>query len=431
MNKATYFLGLTFITVLLSTSCLKAQKNYIPGSIVLNSGESTNGYINYRNWKINPKIIKFKKSLAPNTEEETYKPFEIEGFNVNNEKYLSAIVETETSSSTFNKGFENSPQINIDKDTTFILQLLKGEKNLFVNVTEQGKENFYIGNDKNPELLIYKKYYDKEKIKENKKFIGQLKLYLNTCKEIDSKLNNTAYRQNSLFNLFEEFYQKCSDTQPSYSPDKKGKTLQFGLIGGLSSTNIVFKDGKTDVLSSNSQYLEKTNFPASLDVTGGLYLEIILPRNRGKWSINNELIYSKYETDGEYTDFNNENDYSHTYSYFGGSYIHLKNMLRYNYIINNWKLMFNMGVINGFLLSEENFKIETSEFYGTSRIKQEEILEATNYEAGWLAGVGLKRDRLSVQYRYESGSGLSNGTGLNAAMHKSFIVLAFDILKSN
>ncbi len=37
-----------------------SQKNYLPGYIINNEKDTIKGYINYRNWNINPKKISFR-----------------------------------------------------------------------------------------------------------------------------------------------------------------------------------------------------------------------------------------------------------------------------------------------------------------------------------------------------------------------------------
>ena len=65
-----------------------SQKNYLPGKVITLQHDTLTGYIDYRNWEVNPKIITFKKEIT--SDEITYTPLEISGFQVSDENYLSA-----------------------------------------------------------------------------------------------------------------------------------------------------------------------------------------------------------------------------------------------------------------------------------------------------------------------------------------------------
>jgi hypothetical protein len=154
-----------------------------------------------------------------NSPELTYAPDLIREFGVNKEVYISAEVNTEISPNTTN-ALNNSPMLQLKKEKVFLLTVFKGSKSLFYYF--KGKDNFFIAQHDSFELLIWKRYLKEAKnqagtsvVAENKKYIGQLSVYLGDCPTIQSKLNNVNYNVNSLTRLFKDYY-ACTQTPPAY-----------------------------------------------------------------------------------------------------------------------------------------------------------------------------------------------------------------------
>src|SRR5689334_16185743 len=58
-----------------------AQSNYKPGYVVNTKGDTLRGYINYREWGVNPDAIEFKSSLS-DKDSKTFTPSDISCFNI-------------------------------------------------------------------------------------------------------------------------------------------------------------------------------------------------------------------------------------------------------------------------------------------------------------------------------------------------------------
>jgi hypothetical protein len=82
---------------------------------------------------------------------------DILGFVVQKEKYVSAIVQSETSPTQLNN-LQGFPDLNLNTDTVFLRALYEGEKSLYMLINQNGRENFYIRQSDSLALLQYKKY---------------------------------------------------------------------------------------------------------------------------------------------------------------------------------------------------------------------------------------------------------------------------------
>lgn len=402
MRKNDIIVKLRLVVIgILFFQCSFSQENFLPGYIVTLKGDSTHGFIDYRNWERNPGKITFQGKI--NGEKINYTPIDIKLFSVLDEIYVSAIVETEvspvkTSMLRFN------PELQIETDTTFLQTMIKGIISLYYYKDSYGKENFYIKQNEEFDLLTYKKYlkiYDGPPVVlENKKYIGQLTVYLQDCPSIQSKLRNISYNKNSLEKLF-IFYYDCTKSVIDFQKKTEKAIIEIGILAGISVSSLKFK-GK------DFPHLENAEYSNSLNFTGGLFLDIVLPRDQRKWSIYNEFIYTSYKVDGNYVDI--KNSYKHTivYSEFDYSYLKMNNMLRYKFPIGTLFAFFNAGFSNGFVINGTNNRTIESRFNSIIKVVEDKSLNETRiFEIGYILGLGTKYKKFSFEVRYEKGTGMA------------------------
>jgi hypothetical protein len=409
IRLALVFTGILFFQT------IHSQEKYLPGYVINLKGDTIHGFIDYRNWKINPDKIDFKDRTE--NKEISYQPSDITEFKVNDEIYVSAAVNIETSP-------RNTEDLNYDKalnlqaKTTFLQTIYKGKKSLYYYFV-QGKEYFYIRQDTSYELLVYKRYLlaqgDTTVIKENKGYWGQLNKYLQECPGIEDKLIKTAYKLPDMNNLF-KFYYEGTKSEISFKKTAEGVKVETGLLAGASLTSLTF---------SGTSYLTQTDFNNSVNFSAALYCELILARNQRKWSINNELILSTYNVSGTYKQGVEEN-YTLTTTELGYTYLKLNNLVRFKYPVGRSYIFLNGGVSNGFVLKETNYKSVFTKFYSSeTTVEGVAIDDSKKYELGFIIGTGLKTSRYSVEARYEIGNGMSRVLSATSKTNRIYVLLGF------
>jgi hypothetical protein len=416
MNKSVKLkeFGLLVTGILISQLAFP-QKNYLPGYVIKNNNDTLFGFVDYRNWEYNPDKIEFKTSLDNNPV--SFSPSDIIEFKVEGEIYVSGIINTEISPRQTNK-LNEYPQVNLKVDTTFLQTLISGDKSLYYYKNKDACENFYIKHDAGFNLLIYKRYlkqqYGKSVITENRNYLNQLTLYLNDCETIKSKLENTSYEQNSLLRLF-QYYYKNSPADMSFQREMEKVHLETGVLAGVSSTSLEFP-------SSSIDFLGQSGFDPSINFSYGIFIDLILPRNQGKWSINNEILISGYNVKGNYSGYDNENNYSEMTTEIGYSYLKINNLVRYKYPIGHLFLFLNVGFSNGFSINETNYMKLTT----TEGVVEGPALDVTRkYEQAYILGTGIKYNKLSLEFRYEKGNGMSAYKYLNSLATRYYFLLGY------
>jgi len=349
------------------------------------------GFVDYGNWQKNPEKIQFMRSI--DGIKFTLYPMDIIGFSVLDETYKSAIVKTELS-------LERTDLLTYNKDLktetvkVFLQAMIEGSKSLYHSVNKIGKEQFYIMQDTSFELLLYKKYLKKQDgksgIAENTRFKGQLAYYLQDCPTIQSKLTTLEYNKLDMERLFDYYY---SNTQTEIDFQKKTEKIrpEFGILAGPSITTLNFT-------SDYLLYLENTNYGQSINYTAGLFLDLVIPRNKEKLSLCNELIYTSFSFNGETALPYKTTTY---YTEFEYTYLKMNNMVRFRSGTGKSFVYFNAGLTNGYALSgTSNFKVGSSAFSNIFDRKR-------NWESGMLLGLGARIIKYSFEIRFEKGNGMS------------------------
>ena len=417
---------LLLITGIIISVLSFSQQNYLPGYIIQNNGDTVTGFIDYRNWSLNPDLIEFRKTSDSGATK--YKPDDIKEFKVKDEIYVSGFVEIENSLLEESKLLYD-PKLNITTDTVFLQTLLNGEKSLYYHRNNTGRPNFYVKKDDEFELLVYKKYLIRKGttsyVHERKDYVGQLNLYLLDCPNIQTMIARTSYSQKDLIRLFQNYYEFFS-LDMGFQRQHERVKLEFGVLAGSSSTKLSFY---ISYPGEGLDYLENTDFKPSTNITGGLFLDILIPRNFRKLSLNNELIFSMYNTDGQYDYIDYSNVHKHYTTEFKYSYLKINNLLRYKFPVGNFSFFCNAGVSNGIRLSEEQYvkKEFTTTYSGTSVYEGTPLTQTSDYEFGFIAGAGIKTNRLSFEARLESASGMITLTSVDASTKRVYFILGYRI----
>jgi len=408
--KLNFKLAFFIILGILTHQNSFGQENYIEGHLVTLKGDSLHGFIDYRNWGKNPNTVNFKKKL--NETLTVYAPSDIASFHVNNEVYIGAVVKTEVSPYQLHQ-LDEDPKFKYETITCFLQTMIQGEKGLYFYKNQIGKEYFYIKENSEYSLLEQKKYIKKQQGKrrvfENKKYIGQLALYLNDCPQVQKRINTLEYTKNSLEKLFKNYYSLSQkDTRFEHKTEKI--STEVGITIGISISSIDFGG-----ISSNN--LERANFDSSIDPAFGFFLDAILPRNQGRISIYNELLITSYKVKGEYP-INNTRNSSYGIK-IGVTSLKMNNMVRYKYPVGKAFIFGNVGVGNGITISETN----SWTFENTDIGKA--LSSTRKHEIGVLVGLGAKYKKYSFEARYESSKGISDFITLSSKTRRVYFMFGY------
>jgi hypothetical protein len=425
-----YLFCITFGLLVQSTlQSVSAQVDYRPGYVVTQPGDTVRGFIDYRNWERSPEKISFRETAGG--VDRLYAPLDLRAFSVAGDQYQSAILQIETSPSTLATLTDTSAPI-LEADTAFIRMLVGGEKSLYYHhpAGVKGKKLFYIWDNGQWELLVYKNYRQVNgevvSVATNNRYISQLAFYLQGCPAIQKAMENVRYQEKSLERLFQAYY-ACTVTKPVFEEKVDQRPWEIGVLVGGTRTSLEF------VTDAPTYFpLVQISFPRDFSFTGGLFVDLVRQRNHRRWSLYNELVYTSYKTEGTFYARNtNEENYERTRYVLEYGYLKVNTMIRFKYLIGNVYIFANAGMSSGTMLKEKDQAIFESRFPGTSRTEVAEAIVGENkYEPGYLGGVGVRYQRCSFETRYERTTGMLAYNGLKSRVSKVAFLLSFRLTKA-
>lgn len=384
-----------------------ARNNFQPGYVILANGDRLEGYLDFRDREKNPRKATFRST--PDGESKVYYPIELHSFGVENERYQTAIVETESSPFLTNQ-LSKDKEFLLAVDTAFLRTIVDGPVSLFQFKNDAGLDNFYIRNDDGFTLLLHKFYLGITKDgtpvkKEVNHYYSQLASYLKDCPEAANLIRETKYKLADLEDLFKQWY-TCTAQEMDFYKQRERLIFEVGALAGISRTQL-------NISTAGNSFLSFANFKPSYDFTGGIFLDMILTRMQRRLSINSELMWSSYATHSDFEE-NLSNGFSRPwYVEMKYAYITMNNMIRYRFPVGSLSLYGNIGISNGIAVRSVNTRQKTS-LSSSAPIgdKSPAIVLPRVHEQGFLFGLGLKFNRFSVEGRYQLGNGMSSAYGI-------------------
>jgi hypothetical protein len=140
----------------------------------------------------------------------------------------------------------------------------------------------------------------------------------------------------------------------------------------------------------------------------------------------NELYGSSDVTTSQYTNFMNAEYYQKHDMKIGGYYLKINNMLRFKYPVSKCFCFVNAGISNGFALKVVNNDHLEDRYFTQNSIKDVKVLDdPMSYEQGLLLGLGVIHEKLSLEFRYEGGTGMSGMPALTSATTRLNLLVGY------
>lgn len=287
-QKITFILKRIALICLLGL-CLQAtaQKNYQSGQVVLTNGDTLKGWIDYRNWHVNPTSIRFKQdSLTDNTRQFTIT--DISFFQVAGDKYLKAIITKDMLPVDIGH-LEPDTAENLQTDTAFLRVLVEGP---VLNLYEvyDFKPHYYIQDStKSYRELTYRCTWDEvpTRMKISTYFRDELMAYLIHRPQYDTKLahriNNISYTDKEIGKVVAALNGVTVQSVP-YIANNGKKSLSFYAGAGAVYSTMKFSGGDA--------YLNGMDFGWNTGPAIMAGIELSSERNFRELSFRFEFAYS-------------------------------------------------------------------------------------------------------------------------------------------
>lgn len=416
-------LFLAFVSII-STLQILAQSNFQPGSVVTVQGEQLTGFIDNRDWDISPKEIVFKTSDGAG--QIVYKPEMIQSFKVGNYHYISHRVNLDVSVQA-TASLPNDPMPEMKEMQLFLEVLFDAEKSLLYHKNNEGRDYFFVRQGNDIEWLYYRKYILKvtsgkfagDQIQTVDRYKGQLKVYLADCPNVATDIMRTSYTKTSMVKLFQKYYSRCFGVDPEQIVKPKTE-LHPGIVVGATFTSLSFT-------GTVKKWLVESDFPPSVNFTGGLAMEMIFPVNNKRFSVYTELLQTrmKFESSVLYdqlADFRTYKD-----NHLEMKYLKFIVMPQYNYHFDHFTLHGHIGVSYASLRWLDGYTVTRQVKFGEESSTISSALTFIRaYDVGMYAGIGVKfLDRINLRITYERNMGPSTSVGLKSHLSSVYSTVSY------
>ncbi len=256
------------------------------------------------------------------------------------------------------------------------------------------------------------------------KFKNQLKYsIMPDASSLFSQIDKTSYTKSALISLVEKYNKLLNPESPVQSRKISKPTNKFGLIAGVNITNYKYSGQGYD-------YLLATPFKWEKNPMVGLFYQLLLPRNRQKWSIYNELAWKRNNTQGNFNMRDADYIYVQDAYYTGEGKVHIKadyigltSMVRHSWMNQNWQPFLNFGLAGNMGLNIHTYVQGQERYQSENNITEREIFsKPSKYEVALVTGGGIKFNKIAAELRVEKGSGYLNS---NAHVSVRKVMLAF------
>ncbi len=264
--------------LLLATGILAfTQNNFLPGTITKKSGKLIIGYIDYREWTINPSKIRFKTDLQ--LVDSSYTVFDLSSFEITGkERFVVASIKKDMRPVKL-QGLTVIPPVIVQDDIVFLRELFWSEK-IALYLFRDFKDHFYVkeSDGKFTELIYRVELVGGNAMDEKNIFRNQLLVYFPEAKNneiVNDKLEKLKYKENDL----SSFFYLVTNTTPK--PKIKNKPIFFAGTGVMLSKLKI--SGNTKLADHNFDFSASPLFFAGVD--------LVSKRNRGAFVVRAQLEY--------------------------------------------------------------------------------------------------------------------------------------------
>jgi hypothetical protein len=411
-----------------------AQKNYQSAFIVNNNGDTVKGFIDYREWYVNPKQIKFKSANDGTVKDFTSR--DIRAFKVINELYVSKTVDIEFDSTANTAVWVPYEGNAVYKDSTvFLLSLVQGKGSLFLFTHPRRRVSYYLQKEAVKPILLVNRttltptYLDTTKYKSFNKYdwnwnftaadleksksgvFGiQMTYLLADFPPQLSEINKLSYKSKPLAAIVNAYNAHFQGSEMSIIDD-----TQYNKIKVKFGVNAAYMNSYLNVSVTGSFYNDLFVMKGS-GYGFGMTSQYTLPRMLGKWAIFNDFIYNSYKvSEQSESDINN---LTISKSRFNLSTFRIYTQARYRLMqLNKLDVFVNAGIFHSFLLKTDSyFEVKSADFPSSNRSGT--IIDKDDFRPirlGIVAGFGVNLNRhFQLECRLDRQSSLSAASAIGS-----------------
>jgi hypothetical protein len=415
--KRLLTLCLSFFCVLASVY-VTAQENFQDGYIVLSHQDTVRGQIDFRDWVASPRQISFRDLSGG--KKTTYLPEALTAFFVNGEVYRSYTVRVTPYTREASQAAEDV--VAAPYDSTLFLRLVTGGKLSLYFYQGSDITYFFIQRQAAiPEQLLISttevKNNGLNSIVTEELYKNQLTGWLADCPATARRAAGAVYTEHSLHKLIFAYNNCGKDTvERRETGAPQGKAVSFmPLLGYFHSSLHV----------TGSLYESRMSWPSDNSVTGGVGMQLVLPRARQKFAFFMDVLYRHYKSQGSVLVVDNGLTEQGVFDY---DQVQVDFQFRYRFpTAGRVRPFLNIGASGTTLFNNKSYQDQHDVI-----TDQHTLLPMFGFSGdmktsqfGLIGGGGIQAGRFSLEARIEKSDGLSSVNEASATLTNFYLLAGF------
>lgn len=189
---------------------------------------------------------------------------------------------------------------------------------------------------------------------------------------------------------------------------------------GLSRTNLNFSG------SGVLPHVTLAEFSTSNAPVFGGFLNVYFSGNFKRFGLFNEVLYTSYDTNAQYTDTRSsvlEVEHNSTVSF---SYINIHTLFGYKLPISKTNVVILFGLSNAYAVKADTERIETTRFNDeTTTLTKDVIPFIRKYEQGLVFGTNIGLGKINLALKYKLGTGIEDAIAFNSSTASFLVTLGY------
>jgi hypothetical protein len=411
-------LNLPLLLLFIANVCM-GQKNFTKARVITFDKDTLSGYVDYKEWIKSPNQVSFRKDL--NQPVITYNTSQIAGFIIdsNQETYHTLNFEIENLPRSSNKiiYFNMKEYTNrnrkIEPVSAFVRIVSAGKVILYHYVDRDSEPHFLVKKDNELTVLVYHIVETKHYSAKFREYRSQLSnLLTDACKPLS--IHTTEYYVSSLRKVIDNYNNCFGGAVKTVSAQKDKGAIEYGIMAGVGYTKMLHAMAKITNTNGVPFDYVKVKGDAHLTPVGGLFLNYVFTRGRGKYALLNEV--HTYKTKSE-AFFDNE------YYHYNMHYLGLQHLFRYTFFVGRPSVYALAGFSYATIIKQNS---TISQRDGSVEKLVYLPWAIRNDEQRAIVGIGISQKRLMLEARYYRGNGFTTGANATTPNNRLDIILKYN-----
>ncbi len=327
-------------------------------------------------------------------------------------------------------GTFDSSYLALVQDTVLLKAEFLGEKISLFSLIDHTKSHFFVQMRGGSILELFDRRYkllrNGEAVEtEDKTYLHQLEQLMADCPDVATNLLDVSYNSDALKKAARAYNNCGQRAKTVYETETAKGRLQIALLAGLGFSDISVQSSPGNPLNLSNPVKTNSSF------AGGVGFDYFFGRTDKKFSIAGALLYDHIQgSESQYREYGSPQAYSLQTLTIEYTAVQVDVLCRYTIPLQGNLRPFIDGGSTFFSALSKNNTVSVDEFYDNAHhVSNTDPFNGgfKSFQAGLIAGAGLRYKRLGLEYKFESISNIGSYGNIGVRVNAQQLMLFFNL----